>query len=225
MLYYEKTILLLSKFTCIVIEPENNLRNQIDSNQKITLLKLLKPHHSVLTTGITTLLHFLISILFFFLFSFTLFSQDQIFTVTYNSGVGFIIDNQQQPTLTIEKGKTYRFDLSDSSLLIYDFSFSTTADGTHAGGTIFTDGVTYVGTQSNAGAYVDITVPISTTSLYYFDENYDTRGGTINLTEPRYIEVTSYANVIDNDDGTAGGGIVSSGDKIEYQVNVTNQPI
>jgi uncharacterized repeat protein (TIGR01451 family) len=36
------------------------------------------------------------------------------------------------------------------------------------------------------------------------------------------IEVTSYANVIDNDNGTAGGGIVSSGDKIEYRINVTN---
>ncbi|MGB0305831.1 MAG: hypothetical protein ACPGCJ_03740, partial [Flavobacteriaceae bacterium] len=75
----------------------------------------MKPHHSVLTTGITTLLHFLISLSFFFLFSFSLFAQGQ---------------------------------------------------------------------QS--------------------------------------IEVTSYANVIDNDDGTDGGGIVSSGDKIEYKVNVTN---
>ena len=133
-----------------------------------------------------------------------------------------MIDNQQQPTLTLEKAKTYRFDLSDSSLLIYDFAFSTTSDGTFGGGTIFTDGVTYVGTPANSGAYVDITVPISTTSLYYFDESFSGGGGTITLTEPKYIEVTSYANVIDNDDGTAGGGIVSNGDKIEYLVNVIN---
>ena len=133
-----------------------------------------------------------------------------------------MIDNQQQPTLTLEKAKTYRFDLSDSSLLNYDFAFSTTSDGTFGGGTIFTDGVTYVGAPANSGAYVDITVPISTTSLCYFDESYSNRGGTITLTEPKYIELTSYANVIDNDDGSAGGGIVSNGDKIEYRVNVTN---
>ena len=142
------------------------MRNQINSTQKVTLLKLLKPHHSVLTTGITTLLHFLISIIFFFLFSFTLFSQEQTFTVTASSGIGFNIDNQLKPTLTLEKGKTYRFDLSSSSLSIYDFAFSTTSDGTHGGGTILTDGVTYVGTPADAGAYVDITIPISTCLLY-----------------------------------------------------------
>ncbi|MBT7458546.1 MAG: DUF11 domain-containing protein, partial [Flavobacteriaceae bacterium] len=198
------------------------MRNQLSSNHRITSLQGKQLNQTGFSDRFSTPITFLISTLFFFLLSFTLFAQDQTFTVTYSSGVGFMIDNQQQPTLTLEKAKTYRFDLSDSSLLIYDFAFSTTSDGTFGGGTIFTDGVTYVGTPANSGAYVDITVPISTTSLYYFDESYSNRGGTITLTEPKYIEVTSYANVIDNDDGTVGGGTVSNGDKIEYRVNVTN---
>ena len=104
---HSKTLFLVSNFTCIVNEPENNLRNQINSLKKVTLFKLLKPHHSVLTTGITTLIHFLVSITFFFLFSFSLFAQDQTFTVT-QSGFKYFINGEETPVIQIEKGKTYR---------------------------------------------------------------------------------------------------------------------
>ena len=104
------------------------MRNQINHSQKVTLLKLLKPHHSVLTTGITTLLHFLISITFFFLLSFTLFAQDQTFTLTVSSG-RYFINGEEAPVLRIEKGKTYRFDVSDNSLGSHPIRFGTQPEG------------------------------------------------------------------------------------------------
>ena len=104
------------------------MRNQINSNSKVTLLKLLKPHHSVLTTGISLLLNFLISVTFFFLFSFSLFAQDQTFTVTVSGGK-YYIDGQEAPVLQIEKGKTYRFDVSDSSLGSHPILFGTQSEG------------------------------------------------------------------------------------------------
>ena len=172
---------------------KNNLRNQINSNSKVTLLKLLKPHHSVLTTGITTLFNFLISVIFFFLFSFTLFSQDQTFTVTVSGGKYFI-NGQEAPVLQIEKGKTYRFDTSDSSLGVstgHPLRFGTLPD----------DGTQYslfqeYGTLGSSGSYVDLTVPTdsSLTSLYYYCLYHDNMGNAFNFFEPSSIEVTSYSN-------------------------------
>ena len=139
------------------------MRNQINSKQKVTSFKLLKPHHSVLTTGITTLLQFLISVTFFFLFSFALFSQDQTFTVDVSAGK-FLIDGVQQPELSLERGKTYRFDLSEVPDT-HPFKFSTTADGSHNGGEEYQTGVTQVGFQGFPGAYIEILVDESLTSL------------------------------------------------------------
>ena len=119
------------------------MRNQINSTQKVTLLKLLKPHHSVLTTGITTLLHFLISITFFFLFSFSLFAQDQTFIVT-QSGQKYFIDGVEQAEVRLEHGKTYRFDTSDSSMFFHPFLLSTTSDGDWNGGSSYAVSYTHL---------------------------------------------------------------------------------
>ena len=58
---------------------------------------------------------------------------------------------QQTPSLTLYQGKTYVFDLSDASLASHPFALSTTLNGTHNGGSIYTTGVVNVGTPGNAG--------------------------------------------------------------------------
>jgi uncharacterized repeat protein (TIGR01451 family) len=202
------------------LNQKNNLRNQINSTQKITLFKLFKPHHSVLTTGITTLLHFLISITFFFLFSFSLFAQDQTFTVTASGGKYFI-NGEEAPVLRIEKGKTYRFDISDNSLGSHPIRFGTQPES----GTLFGN-YEYNGTSGQAGAYVDFSTESDSilTNIYYYCLIHSGMGNSMQFLEPSSIEVTSYSNVIDNDhsDDVSYTGLVTGGDTIEYTVQVTN---
>lgn len=110
-------------------------------------------------------------------------------------------------TIRFYEGYTYVFDVSDSSLLVHNFSFSTTSDGTHAGGSAYTTGVTTSGTIGNAGATVTIVVPKLTDSitpgsavagLFYFDNKHSKLGGSI--TTPEYKEQLKiiYTNFVDN---------------------------
>ena len=191
------------------------MRNQINSKQKVTLLKLLKPNHTVLTTGITTLLHFLVSIIFFLLFSLTLFSQDQTFIVT-QSGFKYYIDGVEQAEVRLEHGKTYRFDTSDSSMINHPFIFSTTSDGDFNGGAKYETGVTSAGSVGSSGSYSEITVDASLTELYYYCDNHSGMGAAFSF--PASIEVTSHSNTLDNDNSET----VNAGDTIEYTIEVEN---
>ena len=84
------------------------------------------------------------------------------------------------PTLTLNEGSTYRFDQSDSSNSGHPFRFSTTSNGTHAGGSEYTTGVTHTGTPGSSGAYTQITVASSAPTLYYYCTNHSGMGGTAN---------------------------------------------
>ena len=108
------------------------------------------------------------------------------FTVTVSGG-NYFIDSVQQPTINIAEGGLYKFDLSDSSNEDYIFRFSTTSDGTHSGGSIYTTGVDTSGTPGNSGAYLQIQVadggeyPAAPDPLYYFDSSpANESGGQVN---------------------------------------------
>ena len=107
------------------------------------------------------------------------------FTVTVSGGKYFI-DSVQQPTINIAEGGLYKFDLSDSSNEDYNFRFSSTSDGTHSGGSIYTTGVDTSGTPGNSGAYLQIQVadggefPAAPDPLYYFDTTTSNMGGQVN---------------------------------------------
>ena len=107
------------------------------------------------------------------------------FTVTVSGGKYFI-DSVQQPTINIAEGGLYKFDLSDSSNENYNFRFSSTSNGTHAGGSIYTTGVDTSGTPGSADAYLQIQVadggeqPAAPDPLYYFDTTTSGMGGQVN---------------------------------------------
>ena len=93
--------------------------------------------------------------------------------------VGF--DYLKQPILVLTKGKTYRFDQSDSSNATHPLKFSTTPNGTHASGTEYTTGVTYNGTPGSAGAYTEIVIASNTPTLYYYCSNHSGMGAGTNI--------------------------------------------
>ena len=86
--------------------------------------------------------------------------------------------SNQQPTLELTEGYTYKFDTSDSTLSGHTFSFATAADA--AGSTEYTTGVTTSGTPGSANAYTQIVVPASAPTLYYYCSNHASMGGTAN---------------------------------------------
>ena len=91
------------------------------------------------------------------------------------------IDYLKQPILVLTKGKTYRFDQSDSSNSGHPLKFSTTSNGTHGGGSEYTTGVTYNGTPGSAGAYTQIVIASNTPTLYYYCVNHSGMGGSTNI--------------------------------------------
>ena len=116
-------------------------------------------------------------------------TESKNYTVTLQEG-DYFIDGVEFANLTFIKGSTYRFDQSDSSNHPHPFRFSSTVDGTHQGGTEYTDGVTVVGTPGDPGAYVEITVPEDApANLYYWCLYHPEMGGTnvITVLPNRYM--------------------------------------
>lgn len=116
----------------------------------------------------------------------------------------FIIDGADKLKTTLTPSVKYRFDQSDSSNTNHPLKFSTTDDGTHAGGTEFTTGVTNVGVPGQAGAYTEITLEQDSPVLYYYCQNHSGMGA-------RAYAATS--------GGTSGAGAsASTGDMTGYYV-------
>ena len=101
--------------------------------------------------------------------------EDEItFTVTAATGK-FIIDGVDKPALTLYKGWTYTFDVSDASNANHPLRFK-------SGGSAYNTGVTVTGTQGQAGAKVQLVVPESQpTSFIYYCTNHSGMGNTITV--------------------------------------------
>ena len=129
-------------------------------------------------------------------------------TVTVAAGK-FLLDGTAQQKSTLTPSVKYRFDQSDSSNAGHPIKFSTTNDGTHAGGTAFTTGVTSVGVPGQAGAYTEITVEQDSAVLYYYCQNHSGMGARA------YAAASS--------GGTSGGASASTGEMTGYYV-ITSPP-
>ena len=100
---------------------------------------------------------------------------------------------QSAVTLDLAEGGTYTFDGSDSTMDSHPIKLSTTANGTHGGGSSYNTGVTYQldGATVTESAYVSgyssatsrkliITVAASAPTLYYYCHVHSGMGGAIN---------------------------------------------
>ena len=104
----------------------------------------------------------------------------------YGSGssLGYVLDNVQSPFLTLTPGRTYRFDVSDSSNSGHPFRFYLDA----AKATAYTTGVTV------GSGYVDLEVTDSTpTVLHYQCSSHGYMGNSIQVSSSNAIKLNSQA--------------------------------
>ena len=108
-------------------------------------------------------------------------ASEERFMVTvsdYNGDKKYFIDGKRQPSLTFNRGFTYKFDQSDPSNVLHQLKFSNIANGIWAGGSPYTDGVTTIGTPGTLGASTSIIVGDNTPSpLFYYCGKHPLMGG------------------------------------------------
>ena len=124
--------------------------------------------------------------------------DEKTFTVTAATGK-FIIDGVDKPALTLHKGWTYTFDVSDASNATHPLRFQ-------SGGSAYTTNVTVTGTQGQAGAKVQIVIPESQpTSFQYYCTAHSGMGNTITVVEDPIKAVADIASSV-----VTVGGIASN---------------
>ena len=91
----------------------------------------------------------------------------------------FEIDGVERPTLSFQRGNTYVFDITDTSMSNNALRFSTIDDGSHQGSSGYQDYSTGITIAANQITFV---VPRDAPStLYYYDVAETLGGGTINV--------------------------------------------
>ena len=116
------------------------------------------------------------------------------YTVTVaNSGSGnkYYIDGVEAAALTLTKGLTYVFDVSDSTNSGHPFRFK------DASGNSYTTGVTTSGTAGSSGATVTLVIPTSGTmpARYYCTVHGNGMGNTITTVDSTTTFTVTVANV------------------------------
>ena len=148
--------------------------------------------------------------------------EDEVtFTVTAATGK-FIIDGVDKPALTLYKGWTYTFDVSDASNATHPLRFS-------SGGSAYSTGVTVTGTQGQAGAKVQLVVPESQpTSFIYYCTNHSGMGNSITVKDDpiktvsdNITNVNTTANSIANVNTTAGS--ISNVNTVGASISAVNR--
>ena len=106
----------------------------------------------------------------------TSFNSSTINVTVTATGGAFYIDGVQQDTLTLYEGNTYIFSYPSA----HPFALSTTANGTHGGGTEYTTGVT----RDTSAYTLTYVVPSGAPTLYYYCTSHSNMGGTANTPVP-----------------------------------------
>ena len=143
-------------------------------------------------------------------------------TNSYGTGNKYYVSGYSgaSPTIALTKGSTYIFDQSDSSNAGHPFRFSTTANGTHGGGTEYTSGVTTVGTPGTSGAYTQIVVQDGApATLYYYCQVHSGMGGSASVS-PR-ATIGFEADALHTITGQASATLQHSGVDFDAEANIT----
>lgn len=106
-----------------------------------------------------------------------------------NSGNIFQVNDMHQPIIRLKRGEIYRLDQSNISNSDTGYSgedhplrISTTPDGHHSGGVLYSDGLIYSETVGHIGSYTIFKVPSDAPSkLYYHCHNHPNMGGVIEI--------------------------------------------
>ena len=103
----------------------------------------------------------------------------KIVTVVNDGGNKFAIDGTTAPVLTLERGKTYIFDVSDSSNSGHPLAFKDSS------GNSYTSGITSSGTAGSSGATVTFVVPSNAPDSlrYYCTVHGNGMGNTITVVD------------------------------------------
>jgi len=101
-------------------------------------------------------------------------------TNSFGTGNKYYLNGSLSPTINMIAGVTYVFDVSNASNSNLPFRFSHTPDGTNAGGSEYTSGVSRTGRAGQTGAKVTIVAPAPTT-LNYYSSNLAGMGNSINI--------------------------------------------
>lgn len=125
----------------------------------------------------------------------------QIFTMTVAAKAGgggnaYYADGQQQRNFQFQVGQVRSFSFSDNSSDGHPMLLSTTSDGSHSGGSVYTTNVayrlagsTFVDQASYIAAFTSpsqtreliLTIDSSTPTLYYYCPNHPAMGGSITI--------------------------------------------
>lgn len=116
-------------------------------------------------------------------------------TVAQSGGINvFYIDGAANPTLTFDRGNTYIFDLSDSSVSGHPLAFKDSS------GNSYSVGVTSTGTPGQSGAQVQIDVAQNAPSSlrYYCTVHGNGMGNTITVVNSNLATVASNITSVNN---------------------------
>ena len=145
-------------------------------------------------------------------------SDTQTFVVTASGG-NYVIASQSNRPLDFKVGSTYTFDLSSSSNGSHPLRFSTTNNGTHGGGSEYTNGVTITGYQGQAGSSISIVVTEDTPStLYYYCAYHSGMGGTVSVSSADDVSasINSFASAALN-----GSALITASSNSVIEASVT----
>ena len=118
-----------------------------------------------------------------------------ITVVNPGSGNKYYTDGSLQSSINLAEGVTYTFNMDDASVDSHPLKISTTADGTHGGGSSYNTGVVYKldGSTVSESAYVsgfsaattrrlELTVAASAPTLYTYCTSHSGMGYTLTTT-------------------------------------------
>jgi hypothetical protein len=123
----------------------------------------------------------------------------EVFPLGPGSSDVFVLNGEQQPTLVLRRSSFYffRYKVGVDSIT-HQIKLSTTPDGTHGGGTEYTDGAVYTNYNLSFNPQTD-----APDVLYYYCANHSGMGGTINMRDGYSAPTSNLVTGFINYDGFA----------------------